>query len=553
VNAALESDGGAEMRRVARTLAEVAHILTAADNPDQRVRAVLELLHNLVPYECCALLEAVPKHGRCEFLVVPELPPERRERLQTRLISLLWLMGGECESKKEEAPAGARPRGDDKRHLAIPVVGLNHVIGVLFVEQSGNEYNEHSLRLLTVVAAQLGSYLTTVRLREEEIEHARQLGIALHRLEETDRRKDEFLAMLGHELRNPLGAINNALRIIDGRSHEEIDRYHRIIDRQITHLSRIVDDLLDASRVRLGKVILERQLVDLKIVAQRWLDAFGTTTPVQSHQLHLDASDDPVVVEGDPIRLEQVFSNLLTNALKYTPHGGEIRVTVRCEGGEGVIRVRDRGIGIAPSVLSTVFDLFTQADDSLARSDGGLGLGLPLVRSLIEKHGGTVEAFSEGVGQGSEFVVRIPLASSGDALPRETSFPSAPYTGAPLRVLIIEDNDDAREMLSEMLSGWGYQVERARDGLQGVSLALAQPFDVLLVDIGLPKLDGYEVARQVRRELGTKGPTLWAMTGYGQPEDRRRAVDAGFEAHMVKPVNAIELQKWLSRVVPHDR
>jgi signal transduction histidine kinase len=538
-----------EMHSVARTLAEIAQILAVADGADARVQAALGLVHRIVPNTCCALLEVVPKHGRCElFTHPPQLPPPRAA-LRSRLAALLQMLsedddapGGEPAAPDEEAAPSAHP------HLALPVVGLNQIIGVLFVEQPGEPYDEHSLRLLSVLAAQLGAYLTTVRLREEELEHARQLGIALQKLQETDRRKDEFLAMLGHELRNPIGAINNVLRIIDHRGPEVVPRYQQVIDRQIRHLSRIVDDLLDASRVRLGKITLERQPLDLKVIAERWMEAFGTTGAVQSHDIELVAPA-PVCIDGDVVRLEQVFSNLLTNALKYTLVGGKIRITVASEDGHGVIRVRDSGIGMTPSVLATAFELFTQADESLARSQGGLGLGLPLVRSLVEKHGGVVAAFSDGPGLGSEFVVRLPLATASGA----TVAVPPPITLAPpgsLRILLIEDNEDARETLHEMLSIWGHRTEQAADGLAGVTQALADSFDVLLVDIGLPKLDGYEVARRVRRTLGERTPLLVAMTGYGQPDDRRRAADAGFDAHMVKPINAFELQQRLATVRP---
>jgi signal transduction histidine kinase/ActR/RegA family two-component response regulator len=534
------------MRRVARTLAEVAQVLAASDGSHDRVVAVLTLLNEVVAYEHCALLEVVPKRSGCELFTVPELPALERAALRQRLVALLHLMSDEGGDAESLPPDGVKAAV--KAHLALPVIGLNHIIGVLYVEQAGDEYDEHSLRLLTVVAAQLGSYLTTLRLREEEVEHARQLGAALHRLEETDRRKDEFLAMLGHELRNPLGAINNALRVLDqgpGPTHP-VERYHRVIDRQIAHLSRIVDDLLDASRVRLGKIVLDHHAVDLRLVAERWLEAFGTTGPVRARDLRLELPDAPVIVDGDPVRLEQIVSNLLTNALKYTPAGGRIDLTVGVEDGRAVIRVRDSGIGMTPEVLATVFDLFTQADESLARSQGGLGLGLPLVRSLVERHHGTVDAYSDGLGKGSELVVRLPLASGMATLrpPRPVAQPPA----RALRILVVEDNDDVRETMGEMLSLWGHQVEEARDGIEALARIGSGPYDVLLLDIGLPKLDGYSVARRVREQLGDGAPMMLAMTGYGQPEDRRRAIDAGFDAHMVKPVDAVELRQRLASV-----
>ncbi|HEY2745524.1 MAG TPA: ATP-binding protein, partial [Polyangia bacterium] len=493
----------------------------------------------MIQYECCALLEVVPKNGKCELYTIPDLSHQERTALKARLTALLRMMGddhgepsgstsgnGDAEAAASKLP----PSAGNRMHLAIPVIGLNQIIGVLFVEQSTEAleepYDEHSLRLLSVVAAQLGSYLTSLRLREEEIEHARQLGIALRQLEETDRRKNDFLAMLGHELRNPLGAINNALRIIDHGRTQDPAKYHQLIDRQIRHLSRIVDDLLDASRVRLGKIVLDHQPIDLRGVAERWMEAFGQTALVQSHQVRLSVPDEPVAVQGDAVRLEQIFSNLLTNALKYTATGGQIDVTIAKEAAYGVIRVRDNGIGMEPNVLATVFDLFTQADESLSRSQGGLGLGLPLVRSLVEQHGGTVHATSEGLGKGSEFTIRIPLTDAAFERAPEIDPGEAARPSPPLRILLIEDNEDACETLKTMLTIWGHQVECSGDGLAGVEKALTQRPDVMLVDIGLPRLDGYEVARRTRIELGAETPTLIAMTGYGQPEDRRRAMDA---------------------------
>lgn len=539
-----------EIGRVARTLAEVAHALASADRAADRIVAALGLLQQVVPCDTAALLEGVPRDGRCQLHTIPIRSPAEVDLLRVRLEDFMSLMGEDSQCAAANR-ANSHPRADAQAHLAIPVLGLNQAIGVLFIERDGPPYDENSLRLMTVLAAQFGSYLTTLRLREEELAHARELGIALQRLQQTDRMKDEFLAMLGHELRNPLGAINFALQVIDhGGEATDTSRYHKVIDRQIRHLSRIVDDLLDASRVRLGKIVIDRQPVDLNAVAERWMETFAPTDLFRSHDVKLSVPDAPVVVMGDAVRIEQIFSNILTNALKYTPAGGQIRASVESEDSQGVIRVRDNGIGMAPNVLATVFDLFTQADESLSRSQGGLGLGLPLVRSLVEKHGGTVEGSSDGPGKGSEFVVRLPLTSStGPLAAKQADVTASPNMG-PLRMLIVEDNDDARDTLKVMLELWGHSVDAAADGLQGVKAALLGQYDVVLVDIGLPKLDGYGVARKIREEFGSAGPAMLAMTGYGQPEDRRRALDSGFDVHLVKPVSMLELQERLRQVKP---
>jgi signal transduction histidine kinase/ActR/RegA family two-component response regulator len=552
------SSADQDIRGAARALAGIAHALAAADDADKRLRTTLKLVGQMVPYACCALLEVMPKNGRCEIYAVPELSANDSASLRSRLLALLRLLGVEQGDGVPELDNGdgdsSAAHASDRMHLAIPVIGLSQIIGVLFVEQTTEPfeepYDEHSLRLLSIVAAQIGSYLTTLRLREEELEHARQLGIALRRLQETDRRKDDFLALLGHELRNPIGAINNALRIIGDGVDIDKSRYHKLIDRQIRHLSRIVDDLLDASRVRLGKVTLDRQIIDLRDVAKRWLEAFGTSAPVQSHEVSLSLSDEPVCVDGDPIRLEQTFSNLMTNALKYTPAGGQIVATVEAADGEGVVRVRDTGIGMTREQLSTIFELFTQGDESLSRSQGGLGLGLPLVRSLVEMHDGRVEAFSEGLAHGSEFIVRLPLVAAAPVAVRPAPTFVRRRAAGSLAILVVEDNEDACETLKEMLGIWGHEVDVAADGVAGLARALDRSFDVMLVDIGLPKLDGYEVARRARSELGAHTPLLIAMTGYGQPEDRRRAMDAGFDVYTVKPINAFELQQRLDSVEP---
>ena len=550
---------GLDLPRVARTLSEIAHVLASADDPQGRIRRVLVLLADLVPYERCALFESETRQGR--LVTVPDAAPLERRELHARLHRYYHLVaeGDQAGRIPREPPAGesATP---GRAHLALPVAGMTAILGVLFVERAGDGYAEHGVRFLSIVAAQLGGYLTTLRLRRDELEHARQLGIALHRLQETDRRKDEFLAMLGHELRNPLGAINLALRVMDlgGGDGDPNAKYHRIIDRQLNHLSRIVDELLDASRVRLGKIVLKRERVDLRSVVRRWMEAFGAAERVQEHALELDLPEEPVEVDGDPVRLEQVLSNLLTNALKFTPSGGSIRVTVLREKAHGVLRVKDGGIGMTPDVIARAFDLFAQANDSLVRSEGGIGLGLSLVRGLVERHGGTIEGFSEGPGRGSEFVVRLPLLEAGGARQRREEEAEAPTEPAgeapePLLILIVEDHDDARKMLETLLDGWGHRHLAARDGLEGVALALAERPDAALVDIGLPGLDGLGVARRIRGEPATSRMTLIAMTGYGLPEDRRRALDAGFDGYMVKPIDEQVLQERLAAIRRSER
>jgi signal transduction histidine kinase/ActR/RegA family two-component response regulator len=400
---------------------------------------------------------------------------------------------------------------------------------------------ERPVRVSTLVSAVKAG----MRARRRQYE-VRDL---LQRQAEADRRKDEFLAMLGHELRNPLAAIRNAIWILEEAGSEDFQdvRQREVIERQTHHLVRMVDDLLDVSRVTLGKIGLHVQTVDLQSVAERCLSELGMRRLAESHELALTVSTEPTLVQGDPVRLEQVVCNLLHNAIKYTPRGGAIEVRVGSDDAEAMVCVRDTGLGISEDMLTRIFEPFTQVESSRKRSEGGLGLGLPLVRSLVELHGGTVEAHSEGRGQGSEFVVRLPRPGNVVSIP---AVPSRSDDGtdeeeSPLRILVVEDNRDGRESLRDLLEIWGHEVEVAENGPDGVKRALGSQPDVALIDIGLPGLDGNEVAQRIRAALDGDRMALVAMTGYGQPEDRRRALQAGFDAYLVKPVDPRELARTL--------
>jgi PAS domain S-box-containing protein len=364
--------------------------------------------------------------------------------------------------------------------------------------------------------------------------------------ERANRSKDEFLAMLGHELRNPLGAIANAVAALEGlagKPDETVAPLRDIIGRQTSHLTRLVNDLLDVSRVTSGKVALVRAPIDLHDLAERCLAALHQTGLTTRHQLTL--LGEPVVVDGDPTRLEQILVNLVDNAVKYTPPGGQVVVTVAAEGNEAVLRVRDSGVGMSPEVLPHIFDMFVQGERSLDRPPGGLGLGLTLIRRLVELHGGHVTAWSAGPGQGSEFAVHFPRA---DRAASAVSRPADPSAQPPRRVVVVEDHQDAREGLRLLLELWGHSVEEASDGEQGLELILAARPDVALLDLGLPGRDGYAVARAIRAAAGGDAIYLVALTGYGQIEDRRRVEAAGFDAHLVKPVDAEALARVLSAV-----
>jgi signal transduction histidine kinase len=362
-------------------------------------------------------------------------------------------------------------------------------------------------------------------------------------LRAADRAKDEFLAMLGHELRNPLGAIGSAIRVLHGAAQGDAvaARAHAVIDRQAAHLTRLVDDLLDIGRVTAGKVTLTRRPLDLAGVTTGVVQGWRAAGRLARHRVTLEAA--PVWVEADETRLEQIVANLLGNALKFTPADGAVTVRVSRQDGQAMLQVEDAGAGMPAELVGRVFDLFVQGVQTPDRAHGGLGIGLTLVRHLVERHGGTVTAASAGAGCGSTFTVRLPaIAAPPPAAPPPASRPSTPR-----RVLLVEDNDDAREMLRFVLEADGHAVLAAADGPQALALAATAAPDLALVDIGLPGLDGYEVARRLR--ASTSRPlVLVALTGYGAPEDQARAIQAGFDLHLVKPVEPDALAALLSHL-----
>jgi signal transduction histidine kinase len=361
--------------------------------------------------------------------------------------------------------------------------------------------------------------------------------------------KDEFLAMLGHELRNPLSAISSAAALIDmpGAPAEMGSRARQIIQRQSQHLSRIVDDLLDLSRAMSGKILLTRKPVDLASLVGACLDTFRATGRTGGYRINVDLEQN--WVDGDPTRLEQVATNLIDNALKYTPAGGTIDITIGAVGDDDVLlTVRDTGVGIAPDLLPHVFDVFVQGTISLDRAQGGLGIGLALVRRLVELHGGSVSATSGGASEGSAFTIRLPRAQAPQTAAPASHQPEEP--NARPAVLLIEDNEDGREMMATMLEVYGYPVLQSGDGLDGVALATSHLPNVALVDIGLPGIDGYEVARRLRAHAATSAMRLIALTGYGLAEDQRRVLEAGFDMHLVKPVDITQLLGALGEPAP---
>jgi len=368
-------------------------------------------------------------------------------------------------------------------------------------------------------------------------------------LREANRCKDEFLAMLAHELRNPLAAIRNAsqslLRVEDDVAL--IREAATILNRQVDHMVHQVDDLLDVSRISQGKIVLRKEPTELAQVVNQAVESNRPLSESLGHELSVTLPAGSLRVMGDPVRLTQVVSNLLNNACKFTSPGGSIAVSAAREDGQAVIRVRDNGIGIAPGETVRVFDTFMQIDKSLGRTRDGLGLGLSLVKKLAQLHEGSVEVHSAGLGQGSEFVVRLPLLPVQAPTPAPVAVPLAekPSATESHRVLVVDDNLDSAASLAMLLQLMGQQVDTAHDGEEAVDKALATHADIVLLDIGLPGLDGYQAARKIRELAGPEAPRLVALTGWGQEEARRLSEEAGFIAHLVKPVDMAVLTKLL--------
>jgi PAS domain S-box-containing protein len=366
-------------------------------------------------------------------------------------------------------------------------------------------------------------------------------------LRDADRRKDEFLATLAHELRNPLAPIRNAVQVLKakGPANPDLMWARDVIDRQVGQMARLLEDLLDVSRITRNKLELRKRRVTL---ADVMVDAVETSRPVidgGGHALAVILPPEPVHLDADPVRLAQVFSNLLNNAAKYTDRGGHIRLAAEVAGGEVAVSVRDTGIGIAADVLPRLFEMFAQAAPALERSQGGLGIGLSLVKGLVEMHGGTVEARSDGPGKGSEFVVRLPVAATptvGEQPPPDPEKPRA----AGCRLVVADDNRDIADTLAMMLTMMGHEVRTAGDGQEAVEVAEAFRPEAVLLDVGMPRLNGYDTARRIRERPWGSGVLLVACTGWGQDDDRRKSQEAGFDFHLVKPVSAATLEKVLA-------
>ena len=370
-----------------------------------------------------------------------------------------------------------------------------------------------------------------------------------------DRRKDEFLATLAHELRNPLAPIRNAIELLRVKcpADEDLQWAVAVVDRQARQLTRLTDDLLDVARIARNKLELRKERIGLARIVEAALEASWPAVSAAGHELSVHASPEPILLDGDLTRLAQAVCNLVNNAAKYTPPGGRIWLTAEREGSDAIVRVRDNGIGIPADKMPRIFEMFAQIDDALDRSQGGLGIGLKLVKQLVELHGGTIQARSEGKGRGSEFILRLPIALAvpSAGVPVAVAEGNAALKAAPTpngrhRILLADDNEDAAASLSRLLRGMGHEVRCARDGVEAVSEADVFRPDVVMLDIGMPRLNGLDAGRQIRQQPWARRALLIALTGWGQDDDRRKTQDAGFDEHLVKPVDLAALEKLLS-------
>lgn len=384
----------------------------------------------------------------------------------------------------------------------------------------------------------LGVCLVLVDVSERR--HYEELQRTQMALREADRRKDEFLATLAHELRNPLAPMRNAVEILRAQcaANAELDWPVGILDRQVELMARLLEDLLDVSRISRNRLELRTERVDLAAVVEAALETSRPLIAAGRHELTMAMPAEPISLDADPQRLAQVFANLLNNAAKFTEQGGSIRLAVERDADQVVVTVADTGIGISADMLPHIFEIFSQENPTEARSQGGLGVGLSLVKGLVALHGGSVEVHSEGAAKGTSFVVRLPVAVGATVRRREAARPEAPSRR---RVLVVDDNHDSADSLAALLKILGHEVTTAYDGAQAVETAAELRPEVVLLDIGMPVLDGFEACRRIREQPWGRGMHLIALTGWGQEEDRRRSRDAGFDSHLVKPVDADDL------------
>jgi signal transduction histidine kinase/CheY-like chemotaxis protein len=475
-----------------------------------------------------ALIEARLRHDDVECMACPDIDTLLREISRGAAAILIAEEAVEGDLRLTSMLA-RQPAWSDLPVLLLTRQGADSTL----VERATTLFGNVTLleRPVRVVAL-----ISTIRAALRARARQYQTRAYFHERDQADRRKDEFLATLAHELRNPLAPIRNwvnVLRMSGGGSGN--NQVWDMMDRQVNHMVRLVDDLMELSRITRGKIDLRMEDVELAKVLHAAMEASRPLIDMAHHTLTVSVPDDPIVVRGDAVRLAQVFSNLLNNAVKYTDPGGTITLSLRREGRHAMVSVRDTGIGIAPSALPRVFDMFVQLDGNHDRGQAGLGIGLTLVRSLVEMHNGRVEARSQGVGRGSEFLVRLPI-SAGMPAAESTESPDVQFR-AQTRVLVVDDNEDAADSLGALLRVMGADVRVAHDGPAALEIFREFHPVAVFLDLGMPDMDGFEVARRIQQLPGSKDTELIALTGWSQERDRRRTREAGFSRHLAKPAD----------------
>ncbi len=502
-----------------------------------RLSAVLASSRDYEATLASVLALAIPSLGDLGFLEVIE--GEGRAR-RLALVPGDARQEARLQASSGEDVAAQLPELQLASPITAPLEYEGRVVGqlTLYRRSPARPPERGDVELLREMAHRVAAFVENARLHRERSE-------AMRRLTEADRRKDEFLAMLGHELRNPLAPITTAVDLMELRGDSQGRRERAVIRRQASHLKRLVDDLLDIARITRGKIELHRVPLEIATVVHRAIELASPALAQRSHALSVRVPREGLAVYGDPTRLCQIFANLLGNAAMYTDPGGRIAVSARREGEALVVDVADNGCGIRPEMLASIFDLFVQGERPIARTQGGLGLGLALVKIFAELHGGAVLVESAGPAQGSTFTVRLPALSSADAVALVEASP-APAPSSPRRgrrVLIVDDNQDATDLLAEMLADAGFETAVAYDGAEALQRVEESPPDVMLIDIGLPVMNGYELAARLREALPASKLRLIAVTGYGQDTDREQSRKAGFDLHLVKPVDLDTLQR----------
>jgi PAS domain S-box-containing protein len=541
---ALDIDDRKRGEENVRFLAEVSVALSQLADLDQTLKRVATLA---VPRFCDYVEVSLKEpHGAVRRLAIHHGEPERVAHVEeinrrypghdTEGVRKV-IMTGEPVWAPEITDAMLKDAARNDEHLAmlralklrsylcVPMLSKSRILGALAfaTAESGRTFTPNDLE-----AAKELAHSAAVAIENAELVGA---------LRDADRRKDEFLAVLAHELRNPLAPVRNAIEILRATQSPspQLQWTHDVIDRQVRQMTRLVDDLLDVSRITTGKIELRSERIELSAAVRIALEASRPLIERGQHILTVVIPPEPIYLNADLARLAQILSNLLNNAAKYTRPGGHIWLCAERADGHVKLRVRDNGMGIPPPMLRKIFDMFTQVGGTSDHAQGGLGIGLTLVKRLVEMHGGQVEARSEGVNRGSEFIVTLPTVTGGEATPGPAAQAPEPVVH-PRRILVVDDNRDAAESLSMLLHARGHDVRVAYDGLEAVGAAIAFQPDVVLLDIGLPKLYGYDAARRIRDARGD-GVLLIAVTGWGQEEDRRRAKAAGFDHHLTKPVD----------------